>query len=610
MTNIPLASKATALAVGVSFEDFRTGAPSLQQRLYAIGQGATLVSYLNEKFTAVSSGEVGAKVGYGSPLHLMSKKIFPPDGKGAKTGAVEVTFFPLDDPAGAVAAEKTLDAVGTQTEAKTAVLRINDLRLSFVIPKDTDNDGVLAIIKDAIDAELSSPVTTAISAGSATSGRMITGVVTAAIAAWQAVTDGEFTVSVDGTPTNVTGLDFSLDASLADVASTIDTGLGVGATCAWNATTEKFTITSATTGESATISALSTYGAGVGTDISGSDFMNGQVDAATVVPGTDADNILTLTTKWAGADSDDLDIEVIQDQAGMTFIIENKTSGAGVGDVDPALAAMGTVWYTMLASQYTDSTNIGKIADKNELLWDASVNRFFVCGLGESDRTAAEAISDARKTDRTNIFGVADSCPAWNFEIGARNIAEICSRANLEPNRHYTGLVLSGLTPGSDADQPEYTEQDASLKKGTSTILSKDGVLKVGDMVTFYHPDNEQPDPGYQWVVDVVKLQNIVNSVRLKFSSSDWEGMTILADDDISTKATVRRPKDVKGAYYGLTDSWVQEAWITDADFTKENMVVAQNPSARNRFDATIPVKISDSLRIQDYTIKFGFSLA
>ncbi len=606
MSNIPLSSKATGLAVGVEFEDFRTGAPTLQQRLYAIGQGATLTTYVNEKFTAASPGEVGALVGYGSPLHLMAKKIFPPDGSGAKTGAVEVTFYPLDDPIGGVAAQKTVDAVGVQTEAKTAQIRLNDLFLSFVIAKDDDNDAVLATIKDAIDAELSSPVTGAIATGSATAGYLVSGVVTAALAAWTPITDGSFVITVDGTPADITALNFSTATDLDDVATILTTGI-TGATVVWDGATAKFTITSSTTGETSEISALSTFTSG--TDLSGSNFINGRLGDALVVPGTDADDLLTLTTKWQGADSSDLDIEIIQDQAGMTFIVEDLASGAGVVDVAPALAAMGTVWYTMLASQYTDVTNIGKIADKNETLWDPFVNRFFVSGMGENDRSAAETIADGRKTDRTSIYAVADSCKAWNMEIGARNIAEIISRANLDPNRHYTGLILSGLTPGPDEDQPEYTARDASLKKGVSTIVESDGVLKCEDMVTFYHPDNEQPDPGYQWVVDIVKLQNIVNSIRLKFSGIAWIGMSILSDDDISTKPSVRRPKDVKGAYFGLSDSWVSEGWTTDTDFTKENMEVEQNPSARNRFNAIVPVKISDNLRQQDYTVKFGFNL-
>lgn len=608
MTNIPLSAKATALAVGTEFEDFRTGAPTLQQKLYAVGQGASLVSYAAEKFIAVSPGEVGAKVGYGSPLHLMAKKIFPADGSGAKSGAVEVTFFPIDDPVGGVASQRTIDAVGLQTAAKTAYLRIMDLWIAFVIAKDADNDSVLQTIKDAIDAELSAPVTASIGSGSATSGRMITGVVSSAIAAWNAVSDGEFTIEIDGVAYNVSGLDFSLDATLTAVATTITGGL-TGATCTWNVTTGKFTITSSTTGETSTVSALSTYTSGTGTDISGSGFMNGQVDVATVVPGTDADNLLTLTAKWKGEDSD-FDVEVVQEESGLTFIVEESVAGAGNPSVQPALDAMGTNWYTMLVSQFVDTTNIGLVSDKNETLWDPFVNRPFVCGMGGSDRSAAETIADNRKTDRTNIFAIADGCQAWDFEIGAREMAEIVSRANLTPNRHYTGLYLTGINPGEDSDQKEFTELDASLKKGVSTIIVANSVLKIQDTVTFYHPDNEQPDPGYQWVVDIVKLQNIINSIRLKFSSTDWEGMTILSDEDISTNPFVRRPKDVKGAYFGLIDSWVSEAWITDSAFSKTNILVQQNPSARNRFDATVPVKISDSLRQQDYTVKFGFNLA
>jgi phage tail sheath gpL-like len=607
---IPNSSIASALAIDVQKKDFSTAAPTLQQRLYAIGQGATLISYLNEKFVATSAGEVGARVGYGSPLHLMAQKIFPPDGSGARSGAVEVTFYPLDDPSGGVAAQKTVDAIGTQTQAAEVTIRINDLEIPLTIPKDTDNDAVVGLIKDAIDAVLGAPVITSQAAGPATAGYMITGAVSAAIAAWQAVTDGEFTISVDGTPQNVTALDFSLDTDLDDVAATIAAGL-TGATCVWQSATSTFKITSSATGEGKDISAMSLYSGGSGTDISGPSFCNGLADAVTIVPGTDADQLLTLTAKWAGETSDELDVEIVQETAyGLTFIVEDKTAGAGTVDVQPALDAMGSTWYTMLASQFGDTTNLGKISDKGETLWDQFINRFFVSAVGGSDRSAAETIADARKTDRTNFYVLADDCNAWSFEIGSRGVAEMVSRANLDPNRHYTGLELTGITPGRDSEQPEYTEKDASLKKGVSTTKIASGVLALEDMVSFYHPDNEQPYPGYQWIVDIVKLQNIVNSIRVKFSQPDWEGMTILGDEDISTKPSVRRPKDVKGAYFGLADSWVEEGWMTDSDFTKDNMLVQQSPTARNRFEATVPVLISDSLRQQDYTINFGFNLA
>jgi phage tail sheath gpL-like len=582
----------------------------LQQRLYVIGQGRDDTVYSNVKFTASSPAEVGEIVGYGSPLHLMARKIFPADGSGAPS--VETTFFPLAKPPSGVASVNTLDGVGTMTASKDYTLRIADFRVNFTLAKDSTAAEMLTTVKDAIDADINSPVVAAIAAAAATAAYMETGVVTAALAAWTAVTDGAFKVTIDGgSESDLTGLNFTGAADLPAVAAIIETALQADTlsteTVTYSATTGKFTITSATLSSSSSVTALTAGSAG--TDISGPDFMNGLAGVAKVVPGTDADNALELTSKWSGLTSEELsDIEVIGDLSGITFITASTTSGAGDPAIQPAVDAMGSsIWYTMVANQINDTTSLSSLSDASEAKWDPLVTMPFMAVVGGSDRSAAEAISDARKSDRTNCIVVADGCPALSFEIGARAVAEMVARANSEPNRHYTGLKLTGLTAGADTDQPSNTAKDTSLKAGTSTTVVKSNVIELEDVVTFYHPDNEQPDPGYRWAVDEVKLWNVMNSVKVAFGSPDWQGMTILSDEDISTKPTVRRPKDVKGKLFSLTDSWVNEAWVTDATFTKTNMVVVKATGVRNRFESIIPVKLTDSLRQQDLRVDFGF---
>jgi hypothetical protein len=101
-------------------------------------------------------------------------------------------------------------------------------------------------------------VTSAILEGSSTD-------VDTTLATWNAISDGEFAITVDGTPQDVTGLDFSLDASMTEIAAAIDAGLS-GASCAWD--TDHFLITSATTGASSTLTVTSAVSGGAGTDIS------------------------------------------------------------------------------------------------------------------------------------------------------------------------------------------------------------------------------------------------------------------------------------------------------------------------------------------------------
>lgn len=88
------------------------------------------------------------------------------------------------------------------------------------------------------------------------------------IAQWQAVTAGAFTFTVDGgSPTNVTGLNFSAVIDYNGVAAVIDAALS-SADCTYNASFDRFEFISHTTGITSSVSFLSAPGSG--TDLSGS----------------------------------------------------------------------------------------------------------------------------------------------------------------------------------------------------------------------------------------------------------------------------------------------------------------------------------------------------
>ncbi len=109
---------------------------------------------------------------------------------------------------------------------------------------------------------------------SASAGQLIGGAVSAAnqaVAVWTAITEGSFTILINGTSKNITGLNFNSPpvTNMNGVASVIQTALNSavsGTTCVWNAVYNNFIITSPTTGASSTISFASPEGAG--TDIS------------------------------------------------------------------------------------------------------------------------------------------------------------------------------------------------------------------------------------------------------------------------------------------------------------------------------------------------------
>lgn len=103
------------------------------------------------------------------------------------------------------------------------------------------------------------------------------------LADWKAITNGSFTISIDGVEEDVTAISFAAITSLPGIAAVLQTairaaGEGTGftaATVTFNEVTNQVRITSGSTGDSSSVSYLTTVSPASGTDISGSSFLNG-----------------------------------------------------------------------------------------------------------------------------------------------------------------------------------------------------------------------------------------------------------------------------------------------------------------------------------------------
>lgn len=123
---------------------------------------------------------------------------------------------------------------------------------------------------------------------------------------WNDVTDGEFAITIDGDAYDITGIDFTGDGDMDDVAATIQAAIRAATssteTCVWS--TDHFVITSVDTTVDSEVSVLSTVGGGSGTDISGAgadDWMdadtgNGTATAAVLDETADAGKVVLMDT--------------------------------------------------------------------------------------------------------------------------------------------------------------------------------------------------------------------------------------------------------------------------------------------------------------------------
>jgi len=341
--------------------------------------------------------------------------------------------------------------------------------------------------------------------------------------------------------------------------------------------------------------------------------MTAAINAVLAMPIIAVDGVLKVdvTSKWKGVSANDIVIEVIgSTTAGNTFAITQPTGGLVNPNIDAALAQVGDVWETMFLNclDIADTTTLGKLDTFGEGRWGALVRKPMIAFTGNTiaSQSAAVAVSNARTTDRTNAQLVSPGSNDLPFVVAARQLARIAVVANENPPHDYGSQDASGLVPGADGSQWDYTERDAAGKAGRSTIEVKDGVVNIADVVTFYHPTND-PFPAYRYVVDVVKLQNIIFNLNLIFATAEWDGAPLIPDNQPTTNRTAKKPRTAVAAVAALVDSLGLGAIISDPETAKQSIVAAISSSNPKRLDVAVTVQLSGNTNIISVDLNFGY---
>ncbi|MEC7520168.1 MAG: hypothetical protein VYE22_09905 [Myxococcota bacterium] len=572
---------ARVLGIETSFEDRRAGGVLfLPQRLVVIAQGASDAVYSSAKRQVTGAQEGGSVYGYGSPIHLSLRELFPLNNDGV--GTIPVTVIPLSDHASGVAAAGDITPTGSQTRQAAYRVKVNNiLSEAFVIPVGASVTAICAAIGQAVAAVLEMPVAVSYAYGSITAtpdgGNTGDGTVTGLSASGTPV-PGDYTLEC--TATAADGGTFRL---LGPDGAEVASGLVLaGGTLAVDEGGLAFTINDGAT-----------------------DFAEG--DSFTIaVPAT----AVNLMAKWKGASGNALYVELEGEDYGVTFTVTQPTGGLVNPSVQPALDLIGDVWETMglNALDIADTTALDALQAFGDGRWGALVRKpiVFFTGVTEATVAAATAVSATRRDDRVNAQLVSPGSRDLPFVVAARQLARIAAVANNNPPTDYGSQRATGLTPGADSVQWDYVQRDQAVKAGSSTVVVKSGVVNIGDVVTFYRPEGD-PLPAYRHVVDIVKLQNVIFNVDLIFNREEWDGAPLIPDDQPTVNPNARKPLSAKAAVGDKLDSLALNAIISDAKTAKKNTVAVIDPGNPRRLNVTVPIQLSGNTNIIDVALKFGF---
>lgn len=582
--SIDVSAVARVLGIDVQYRDLRGGQVLyLPQRVAVLAQGSSDVAYTLEKFVATTAGQVGARLGYGSPAHLIARQLFPANGDGV--GTIPVTFYPLPAAGGATPATGLITPSGTPTESGAFRVYANNIRSDgFVIKKNATISDICGAIFTAINAILEAPVKASLAYGTLTSTPGATN-----------IGDGTVTaLSLTGTPASGTyaltctsavadGGVFSLvDPSGNPVGGPITIPPGPGGTIVVDRNGLSFALTEGA-----------------------ADFAVGDTFAINV-PST----AVTLVSKWAGASANALDVWVSGPSTGVTFAVTQPTGGLLNPSVVNALAQFGTVWETMVlnALDVDDTDALDAIRDHGEGRWGQLIKQPYIAFVGNTAASVAEAtaVSSVRQTDRINSQLVSPASRDLPFIVAARQLARIVKQANNNPPTGYGREAATGLVPGPDGAQWTYPERDLAVKNGSSTVEVKDGIVESADVVTFYHPTGEEP-PAYRYVVDIVKLQNAIFNLNVEFSKVQWKGAPLIPDEQPTVNRNARKPRSAKAAVDAILDSLGLEAIIANPEAAKASTLAWIDAMNSKRLNISTTIQLSSNSEIISVDLAFGF---
>jgi phage tail sheath gpL-like len=483
---LPSSAISRVTGVNVEYRNFNTGSGGfLPQRLALFGAGNADAQYSLEKYEAAGSADAIAKrYGYGSPIHLAARQLFPAGGGGA---IFPVTVYPLRPPGDATAAAGAIEVSGIPAAAGSGVVRIGGIEAEFPIAKGAAATEILTAVKTAINTKLEMPV----------------------------------------------------------------------------------------------------------------------------AAGTIADGELPVTAKWKGETGNEIKIKVSTELEGPAFGITAMSGGSLDPDVEPALAAIGQIWETVILSCFSWKKT-GRL-DQYQLFcegrWGELEKKPCLAAHGCTDDYAARtAVTDLRKNDYANFLIQSTGSDELTFVIAARGLVnDIMSNANSNPPLGYSGK-LTGLAAGPDEAQENYQTRNNAVMKGASTNIKTGSAAELNDVITFYHPDGEAI-PSRRYVVDLVKLMNVVFNVRMVLEADEKKGAPLVSDATPTANPRAVQPKMVKTELMNLANSLSRAAIIQEPEFTKENLAVKIDSSNPKRLNVQYPVKLSGNVEVTSADIYFGFYL-
>lgn len=345
------------------------------------------------------------------------------------------------------------------------------------------------------------------------------------------------------------------------------------------------------------------------------DAVNNVINAPVI--GTDYDYETRFETKWRGLTANEVNIEVDtkNDTLGVTYVVTNVKAGVATPSIADALSQFGSTWNNLVLNSYGLVDSImsaleafnGKPDPENPTGRYAAIVMKPLIAVSGSILDDPSDITDARLNDVTIAVAPAPGSKGLSMEAAANAISLFATTAQNTPHLDICGKSYPDMpTPKSIGSMADYTNRDAFVKKGCSTVDLVGGLYVVQDFVTTYHKVGENP-PQYRYARNLIVDFNVYFTYFIKQQTFVVDHV-LANDNDTVTAIKVLKPKTWKQILSNMFDDLAKRALIADAAFSKSGLEVTLSGVNPDRLETNFPYKRTGVGRVLSTTVEAGFN--
>lgn len=309
--------------------------------------------------------------------------------------------------------------------------------------------------------------------------------------------------------------------------------------------------------------------------------------------------VVTLTAKNAGTVGNENDVRLNHGRgeslpAGISIVIATPTPGATDPSVASAIASLAGTRYDTWMFGLNGDTIITSAESELDTRWGPTIKQWGHAFFGVVD-TYANLITkgSSRNSARSTIVGVPGS-PTPSFILAALvgGIHEsVVARDPGRPKfriplpRQTDGDVLGARAP-SEADRLGFSENNALLSGGISTLEENVGVVQIQRLMTTYQTNSGgAPDDSYESVTSVTTLAYIADTLEavvLQIYPNSKLGSDAAR---VTPGQKLATPSGIKGVVFSQFSEWESEGLVENFAQFQEDLIVEINSSDTSAAD-------------------------